>query len=208
VCVNPHWVALAAHQLHGSKVKVCTVAGFPLGANATGVKVLEALEAIKCGATEIDMVLPVGALRGGDVDTVRLDILAVAKACHDNGALLKVILETALLDDVQKVEACQIAQAAGADFVKTSTGFAKSGATTRDIALMRATVGPVMGVKASGGIRTLAELQAMAAAGATRIGASAGVSILGELAASGTSSNRPLAHARGSVESTSTEPRP
>jgi deoxyribose-phosphate aldolase len=181
VCVNPHWVALAAHQLHGSPVKVCTVAGFPLGANATGVKVLEALEAIKCGATEIDMVLPVGALRGGDVDTVRLDILAVAKACHDNGALLKVILETALLDDAQKVTACQIAQAAGADFVKTSTGFAKSGATTHDIALMRATVGPLLGVKASGGIRTLAELQAMVAAGATRIGASAGVSILGEL---------------------------
>lgn len=180
VCVNPYWVPLVASELAASPVKVCTVVGFPLGATTTTSKVLEAEEAIRCGATEIDMVLNVGALRSADLDTVRRDIQAVAAVCHRGGAILKVILETALLDDNQKVAACSLAKLAGADFVKTSTGFARTGATVHDVALMRAAVGPEMGVKASGGIRTLADLQTMAAAGASRIGASASVKIVEE----------------------------
>jgi deoxyribose-phosphate aldolase len=178
VCVNPYWVPLVARELRGSPVKVCTVVGFPLGATTTASKCAEAADAIAQGATEVDMVLNVGALKSGDLPTVQADIAAVAATCHRSGAMLKVILETALLTDPQKVAACQASKDAGADFVKTSTGFAKSGATAADVALMRATVGPQIGVKASGGIRSLADLQSMAAAGASRIGASASVQIL------------------------------
>ncbi|MBI4907762.1 MAG: deoxyribose-phosphate aldolase [Acidobacteria bacterium] len=183
VCVNPYWVPLAASELKGSKVLVCTVVGFPLGANPTAIKVAEATDAVHHGAQEVDMVINVGALRSGDYDAVKHDVQAVAEAVHRGGAILKVILENALLDDSQKVMACALCKLAGADFVKTSTGFAKSGATAHDIALMRAAVGPEMGVKASGGIRTLADLKTMAAAGASRIGASASVKIMQESAA-------------------------
>jgi deoxyribose-phosphate aldolase len=185
VCVNAYWVPLVSAELKGSPVKVCTVAGFPLGATSTAAKVSETLGAIKDGAEEIDMVLNVGALRGRDREAVQKDIHSVVAASHGHGAILKVILETALLDDPQKVLACQLAQNAGADFVKTSTGFGKSGATVADVALMRRTVGPSMGVKASGGVRTLEDLKAMVAAGATRIGTSAGVAIV-QLASAGT----------------------
>ena len=180
VCVNPFWVPLAAAELRGSQVKVCTVAGFPLGATSTSAKCAEALAAIRDGAREIDMVINIGALRGGDRSAVKQDIQAVVAASHAHSAIVKVIIETALLDENQKILACKIAQEAGAEFVKTSTGFSKSGATVEDVALMRRTVGRSMGVKASGGIRTLADLKAMVAAGATRIGASAGVGIMEE----------------------------
>lgn len=183
VCVNPYWVPLVAQELNGSPVKVCTVVGFPLGATTTAVKVAETEGAIRVGAQEIDMVINVGALRSGDYDAVKLDILSVVEASHAGGAIVKVILETALLDDNQKAMACTLAKLAGADFVKTSTGFAASGATVHDITLMRMVVGPKMGVKASGGIRTLEDLQKMAAAGATRIGASASVKIIEATAA-------------------------
>ncbi len=182
VCVNPYWVPLAAAQLAGSIVKVCTVVGFPLGATPTAIKMAEAEAAIRAGALEVDMVMNVGALRSGDPEAVKADIQSVAKICHSGGAILKVILETALLDDAQKAVACALAKMAGADFVKTSTGFAKSGATAHDVALMRSVVGPGMGVKASGGIRSLADLKAMTAAGASRIGASASVKIVEEAA--------------------------
>ena len=178
VCVNPYWVPLAAAELAGSTVKVCTVVGFPLGATSTESKVAETQAALRAGAQEIDMVMNIGAMRGGDFDAVKLDIQAVAQTCHDAGAILKVILENALLDDAQKVAACGLAQAAGADFVKTSTGFGPSGATARDVAMMRHAVGPKMGVKAAGGIRTFDDFQAMAAAGANRIGASSSIKIL------------------------------
>lgn len=178
VCVNSFWVPFITAELAGSPVKVCAVAGFPLGAATTATKVAETTEAVAAGATEIDMVLNVGALLSGDTATAENDIAAVVRASHAGGAIVKVIIETALLADDAKVLACQISQAAGADFVKTSTGFAKSGATAADIALMRKTVGPLMGVKASGGIRTLADLRAMVAAGATRVGASASVAIM------------------------------
>jgi deoxyribose-phosphate aldolase len=166
-------------------VKVCTVAGFPLGASPTEIKAAEAETAIRNGALEVDMVINAGALRGGDEQRVRGDIAAVARVCHRAGAIVKVIIETALLDDNQKVLACTLAQQAGADFVKTSTGFAAKGATAEDVALMRKTVGPDMGVKAAGGIRTLADLRRMVAAGASRVGASASVAIMRELAAGG-----------------------
>jgi len=178
VCVNPYWVPLAAAQLAGSPVKVCTVVGFPLGAAATEVKRAETESALRVGAREIDMVINIGALKSGDSDTVKLDIQSVVDAAHRAGAIVKVIIETALLDDQQKALACTLAKLAGADFVKTSTGFAGSGATAYDVALMRRVVGPEMGVKASGGIRSLADLNAMAAAGATRIGASASLKIV------------------------------
>lgn len=178
VCVNPYWVALAARELAGSEVKVCTVCGFPLGANATAAKAFEAAEAAAAGAREIDMVINVGALRSGDFDTVKRDIQAVAAAAHGGGAILKVIIEAALLDDGQKAEACRIAKAAGAEFVKTSTGFGPGGATAHDVKLMRAAVGAETGVKAAGGIRTLEDVEAMIAAGANRIGTSAGVRII------------------------------
>jgi deoxyribose-phosphate aldolase len=178
VCVNPYWVPVVAAELAGSPVKVCTVIGFPLGANSTEVKVAETEAALRVGAQEIDMVQNVGALRSGDYETVRNDIHAVVEAAHRAGAIVKVILETALLDDNQKAMASTLAKMAGADFVKTSTGFAASGATAHDVALMRSIVGPDMGVKASGGIRTLDDVKKMAAAGASRIGASASVKIV------------------------------
>lgn len=183
VCVNPYWVPVVAAELAGSAVKVCTVVGFPLGANTSAIKAAEAEAAVKVGAQEVDMVLNIGALRSGDFDAVKLDIQTVAGACHGGGAILKVILETALLDDNQKVIACSLAKLAGADFVKTSTGFSKSGATAHDVALMRAAVGPDLGVKASGGIRTLRDLRVMREAGASRIGASASVKIVREATA-------------------------
>ncbi len=180
VCVNPTHVKLAAQLLQGSEVKVCTVVGFPLGATPTEVKVFETQQALQDGAQEIDMVINIGALKGGDKALVERDIAAVARASHQGGALCKVIIETALLTEAEKITACQLAKQAGADFVKTSTGFSKAGATIQDVALMRRTVGPGMGVKASGGIRTLAEAQNMVIAGATRLGVSAGVKIVKE----------------------------
>lgn len=183
VCVNPYWVPVVARELAGSGVKVCTVVGFPLGATTTDSKVAETVGALRHGAQEIDMVINVGALRSGEFDTVRNDIEQVVRAAHGAGAIVKVILETALLDDNQKTMASQLAKAAGADFVKTSTGFSSAGATAHDVALMRAAVGPEMGVKASGGIRTLQDVQTMTAAGATRIGASASVKIVEATAA-------------------------
>lgn len=178
VCVNSFWVPLVASELRGSPVKVCTVVGFPLGAMSTAAKVAETKTALADGAQEVDMVINIGALRGDQNGIVESDIRAVAEACHVKGAILKVIIETALLTDEEKIRACQLSRSAGADFVKTSTGFSKSGATVEDVALMRRTVGPAMGVKASGGIRTREALQAMVAAGATRIGASASVQIV------------------------------
>ncbi len=178
VCVNSCWIPLVAEQLRGTSVKVCSVVGFPLGAASTAAKVAETKAALADGAQEIDMVQNVGALKSGDIEAVRADVLAVVDAAHAGGAIVKVILETALLDDVQKIESCRIAQQAGADFVKTSTGFGPGGATVHDVELMRRTVGPHMGVKASGGIRTREDLDRMVAAGATRIGASAGVKIV------------------------------
>jgi len=178
VCVNPYWVRLAAAELGGSPVKVCTVVGFPLGANTTEVKRAETAAAVRDGAREIDMVLNIGELRAGELAAVEADIRAVVEAAHQGGALVKVILETALLTDEQKLAGCRCAEAAGADFVKTSTGFGPAGATEHDVALMRAAVGDRLGVKAAGGIRTLEDLKKMVAAGATRIGASASVRIL------------------------------
>ena len=178
VCLNAYWVPLAASQLTGSDVKVCTVVGFPLGATSTEAKVGETEAALRAGAQEIDMVLNIGALRGDDDRAVEEEIALVAAASHRGGAIVKVILETCLLSDDQKVTASMLAKMAGADFVKTSTGFGSSGATVHDIELMRRAVGPDMGVKASGGIRTLDDLLKMLAAGATRIGASASVKIV------------------------------
>jgi deoxyribose-phosphate aldolase len=178
VCVNPYWVSHCAKLLSGTPVKVCTVVGFPLGATTTEAKVAEAASVLRCGAQEIDMVQNVGALRSGDAERVKQDIAAVVAAAHEAGAIVKVILETSLLDDNQKAVACTMAKLAGADFVKTSTGFSSGGATVHDIALMRSVVGAEMGVKASGGIRTRDDLQKMTAAGATRIGASASVKIV------------------------------
>ena len=178
VCVNAFWIPLVASELAGTSVRTCTVVGFPLGATSTDAKVAETSFAMREGASEVDMVLNIGALRGGEMSTVENDIRAVAEAAHSGGAILKVIIETALLDDAMKVAACQLSQKAGANFVKTSTGFSKGGATTADVELMRRTVGPAMGVKASGGIRTLETLRAMVAAGASRVGASASVAIM------------------------------
>ena len=183
VCVNPYWVPLVKRELAGSQVLVCTVVGFPLGATSTEAKVAETAAALRAGAQEIDMVINVGALRSGDTDAVKSDIQSVVRVAHEAGAIVKVILETALLDDTQKTVASKICKSAGADFVKTSTGFSTAGATVHDIALMRTAVGPNIGVKASGGIRTLQDVQAMTAAGATRIGASASVKIVEATAA-------------------------
>lgn len=178
VCVNPSNVKLCAELLHNTNVKVCSVIGFPLGATSTEVKVFETRNAIQNGATEIDMVINIGALKAGDNETVAKDINEIAKTCHDNGAILKVIIEAALLSDEEKVIVCLLAKEAGADFVKTSTGFSSGGATLHDVALMRKTVGPDLGVKAAGGIHTHEEAEQMIAAGATRIGASAGIKII------------------------------
>jgi deoxyribose-phosphate aldolase len=180
VCVNPAWVATAAAALRGSGVGVCSVVGFPLGATTADVKNFETRRAIFDGATEIDMVINIGALKSGDLRTVERDISAVAEACRQCGVVSKVIIEAALLTDDEKIAACTLAKAAGADFVKTSTGFASGGATAADVALMRRVVGAEMGVKAAGGVRDLEGLQAMVAAGATRVGASAGVKIVQE----------------------------
>lgn len=180
VCVNPAYVPLAVAKLAGTEVAVCTVVGFPLGATTTAAKVCEAEQALDDGATELDMVLFIGALKVGDRERVEDDIAAVATVCHDGGGLLKVIIETALLSDEEKVLACELAQDADADFVKTSTGFAASGARLEDVRLMRETVGPEIGVKAAGGIHSYEEAMAMIEAGANRIGASAGVRIVEE----------------------------
>lgn len=179
VCINPTWVKRAAERLRGSSVKVCTVIGFPLGATPPEIKAMEARRALRDGAREVDMVINIGALKSGDHDLVKRDIEKVVDAAHEGGAIAKVILETALLTDEEKVVASSLARQAKADFVKTSTGFSGGGATVYDVALMRETVGPTMGVKASGGVRTLEDAEDMIAAGATRIGASAGVQIVG-----------------------------
>ena len=180
VCVNPTWVALASRLLAGSGVGVCSVVGFPLGATTPDVKGYETQRAIFDGAREIDMVINVGALKSGDLRAVERDLEAVTAPCRSCGALSKVIIEAVLLTDDEKITACTLAKAAGADYVKTSTGFASGGATAADVALMRRVVGADMGVKAAGGVRDLEGMKAMIAAGATRVGASAGVKIVQE----------------------------
>lgn len=180
VCVNPSHVAFAAHLLRNSPVKVCTVIGFPLGATATVIKVAEASAALAAGAQELDMVINIGMLKSGDHFHVENEIARVVGLAHKDGAIVKVIIETCLLTDDEKRTACMLAKSAGADFVKTSTGFSSGGATVADIALIRAAVGPKMGVKASGGVGDYATAQAMIKAGATRIGTSKGVAIVEE----------------------------
>jgi deoxyribose-phosphate aldolase len=177
VCVNPAHVKLAAQLLKGSDVPVCTVVGFPLGATPATVKAFETQQAIRDGAREIDMVINIGALKSEDYQVVYEDIASVVRAAHAGNAIVKVIIEAALLTDEEKVVACQLSKAAGADYVKTSTGFGPGGATSADVTLMRRVVGPSMGIKAAGGVGSYADAQAMIAAGATRIGASAGVRI-------------------------------
>lgn len=177
VCVNPTWVYTAFEQLKGSDVAVCTVIGFPLGASTPEVKAFETRNAIENGATEVDMVINIGALKGQDYDLVERDVRAVVEAAKGK-ALTKAIIETSLLTDEEKIKACEIAVKAGINFVKTSTGFSTAGATVEDIALMRKTVGPNIGVKASGGVRDRETTLAMVEAGASRIGASAGIAIV------------------------------
>lgn len=177
VCINPANVSLASEMLKGSKVKVCTVIGFPLGANTSAVKAFEVDDAIKNGAQEVDMVINIAKLKDKDYEYVKNDIKAVVDASKGR-ALSKVIIETCLLTDEEKVKACQLAKEAGADYVKTSTGFSTGGSTPEDVKLMRETVGPEMGVKASGGVRTYEEAMAVIESGATRIGASAGIAII------------------------------
>jgi deoxyribose-phosphate aldolase len=178
VCVNPSYVELCSQLLQGTQVHVCTVVGFPLGATPPEVKAYESQQAIDDGATEVDMVINVGALKSKDYALVERDIATVARTCHAGGAILKVIIEAALLTNEEKVIACQLAKAAGAEYVKTSTGFGPGGATVEDVALMRRAVGPEIGIKAAGGIKSLEDAKAMVSAGATRIGASAGVKIV------------------------------
>ncbi len=180
VCVNPVWVAFAASRLRGTGAGVCSVVGFPLGATTADVKNFETRRAIFDGASEIDMVINIGALKSGDLRTVERDIEAVVEPCRQCGVVSKVIIEAALLTDAEKITASTLTKAAGADFVKTSTGFGPGGATVADVALMRRVVGAEMGVKAAGGVRDLEGLKAMVAAGATRVGASAGVKIVQE----------------------------
>jgi deoxyribose-phosphate aldolase len=180
VCVNSSYVRFCAKLLAGSPVRVCVTVGFPLGAMSTSAKVYEAEGAIDDGAQEVDMVMNIGMLKSGNRTMVEEDIHSVVQAAHRRKALVKVILETGLLTDEEKILACEIAKSAGADFVKTSTGFGHGGATIADVALMRKTVGPSLGVKASGGIRTREEAIALIRAGANRLGASAGVRIVGE----------------------------
>jgi deoxyribose-phosphate aldolase len=180
VCIQPTWVRLASRLLAGTEVGVCTVAGFPLGANTPEVKAYETRRAIFDGATEVDMVINIGALKSRDYETVEEDIRGVVRACRQGGALSKVIIEAALLSREEKIKASTLAAAAGADFVKTSTGFGPGGATVEDVALMRDVVGDRIGVKAAGGVRDRASVEEMVAAGATRIGASAGVRIVQE----------------------------
>lgn len=178
VVVNPYWVSYVAEKLAGTDINTVTVIGFPLGATTTATKVFETEDAIKNGATEVDMVINIGELKAGHDEVVEADIAAVAKAAHAANKLLKVIIETALLTDAEKVRACELAEKAGADFVKTSTGFSTAGATVADIKLMRQTVGDRLGVKASGGIHSKADAEALIDAGATRLGASSGVKIM------------------------------
>jgi deoxyribose-phosphate aldolase len=178
VCVNPVWVKLCADILKGSAVKTCTVIGFPLGASMTDVKAYEARRAIQDGATEVDMVINVGALKGGETSLVESDIRGVVQVAQEYGTLVKVIIETCLLSREEKITACLLSKKAGAQYVKTSTGFSTAGATVEDIRLMKETVGDVLKVKASGGIRTLALAQAMVRAGASRIGTSSGVAMV------------------------------
>lgn len=180
VCVNPTWVKLCSELLQGTEVLVCTVIGFPLGANTSAVKAFEVKDAIANGAKEVDMVINIGALKDKNYDLVQADIAAVVEAAKGS-AIVKVIIESCLLTDEEKVKACELSVAAGADFVKTSTGFSTGGATAEDIALMRKTVGPDLGVKASGGVRSLEDMKKMVEAGATRIGASSGVAIMNGL---------------------------
>lgn len=180
VCVNPVWVARAVRNLRGSRVKVASVVGFPLGANATEIKVMETRKALRDGAREIDMVINVGLLKEGELALVEKDVARVADACREVGAVCKVIIEAGLLTDEEKVLACALSRQAKATYVKTSTGFLAGGATVFDVALMRETVGPAMGVKASGGIKNREQAEEMIAAGATRIGASAGITIVSE----------------------------
>ena len=188
VCINPAWVARASRRLRGNGVTVASVVGFPLGANTPEIKAMEARRALRDGAREIDMVINIGALKGGENDLVRKDIAGVSDACREVGAINKVIIEAALLSDEEKVIACRLAQQGRAHYVKTSTGFGPGGATVFDVALMREVVGEKMGVKAAGGIHTAAEVREMITAGATRIGASAGVRIVsGEEGESGES---------------------
>lgn len=191
VCVNPSWVKKAAELLNRTSVPVCTVIGFPLGAAVSDVKAFEARRAIFDGAREVDMVMNIGALKSGDDCTVEQDIKAVADAAHGSGVLCKVIIETALLTDNEKIRACLAAKNAGADFVKTSTGFSKGGATVHDVALMRRTVGGALGVKASGGVKGIDDARAMFEAGATRIGASVGVKIAQEASGVRTGNSAP-----------------
>ncbi len=188
VCINPYWVPLAAMLLQGSPVKVCTVIGFPLGATSNRTKAFEAEEAIAQGANEVDMVLNLGALKSGDYDSVANDIKAVVKTAQGK-ALVKVILETGLLNEAEKIKACELAVEAGVNFVKTSTGFGPGGATAEDIALMRRTVGPDIGVKASGGVRDYQTAVAMIKAGANRIGTSSGIQIISGADQSNSNSN-------------------
>jgi len=178
VCVNPTWVEACFQRLQGSGVKVCAVIGFALGASTPETKVYEAEQCLLRGATELDMVINIGALKGGEYDLVERDIRGVADACRRAGALSKVIIETGLLTDDEKTRACELSKTAGADYVKTSTGFGAGGATVEDVALMRRVVGPAMGVKASGGVGSLQDAENMIQAGATRIGASAGIKIV------------------------------
>jgi deoxyribose-phosphate aldolase len=199
VCINPAHVALAAQLLRGSDVGVCTVVGFPLGATPPEVKAYEAQLALDQGATEIDMVINIGALKSRDYEMLARDIRAVVRVCHarPRPALVKVIIEAVLLTDEEKIAACLLAKESGADYVKTSTGFAAGGATVADVALMRRTVGPAMGVKAAGGVRTRDEAEAMVQAGATRLGASAGVKIVQAPAAAAAGAPANPAPARG-----------
>jgi len=183
VCVNAYWIPLCASILRPTPVKVCTVVGFPLGATLSSAKRSETVEALRLGADEIDMVMNIGALKSGDKTRVENDICAIAEVTHEAGGLLKVIHENVLLTEEEKVIACELSLAAGADFVKTSTGFSTGGATVEDVALMRRTVGNLAGVKAAGGIRTADQFMAMVAAGADRVGASASVAICRKLGA-------------------------
>ncbi|MCH8899131.1 MAG: deoxyribose-phosphate aldolase [Acidobacteria bacterium] len=185
VCVNPAWVKRAAERLRGSDVMTCAVIGFPFGANTPEIKAMETRRALRDGAREVDMVLNIGALKSGDYDLVRTDIEKVVDSAHEGGAIVKVILETAKLTDEEKVIASGIAKEAKADYVKTSTGFGGGGATVFDVALLRETIGPDMGVKASGGVHTAEDVEDLIAAGATRIGASAGVQIVSKVEGDG-----------------------
>ncbi|KRM12169.1 deoxyribose-phosphate aldolase [Paucilactobacillus suebicus] len=178
ICINPYWVELAAKELKGTDVNVCTVIGFPLGANTTATKVFETNDAIDKGAVEVDMVINIGELKQHHDEAVQADIKALADAAHAKNAILKVIIETALLNDEEKVRACKLAVAAGTDFVKTSTGFSTAGAKAADVKLMRETVGPNIGVKAAGGIHSAKDAYDMIEAGASRLGVSASVAIL------------------------------